>query len=94
MNISNGISVINFISQANSTAKTQKAYLWPAYNNGIVNKINRLSDKIASNISYVNPSLNENDAKNNFRDFEYNSSGKITTSPSAYYPGQYLNILA
>ncbi len=94
MNISNGISEINFISQANSAAKTQKAYLWPAYDNGIINKINRISDKITSNISYVNPSLNENNEKDTIREYEYSSSGKIKTSPSAYYPGFYLNMLA
>ena len=94
MNISNGISEINFLSNANSAVKTQKTYLWPAYNNGIVNKINRISEKIASNISYVIPSSNEDTVKNDISEYEYNSSGKIKASPSSYYPGFYLNLLA
>ena len=94
MNISTGISEINLAARANSAGKTQKAYVWPAYNNGIINRINRISDRIASNIYTAKPLTKEDIPGNIMKEAAYNSWGEVKNTPSSYYPGQYLDILA
>ena len=95
MNISTGISEINFLSGASAVQKAGKAYLWPVYNAGAVTQIQKINSETASDVRYIKPySADQNNQPSNIRHEEYASNGKIHTHSSSYYPGLFLNILA
>ena len=95
MNISTGISEINFSTGASAVQKAGKAYLWPVYNAGAVTRIQRIDRDTASDIGYIKPySAEQNDKLSNIRHEEYSPNGKIYTRSSSYYPGLFLNLLA
>ena len=95
MNISTGISEINFLAGSSSTQKAGKAYLWPVYNAGAVTQVQKISRETASDISYIKPfSGDPNDNTSHVRYEEYSSKGKVNGRPSSYHPGYYFNALA
>ena len=98
MNISTGISVINYPYHTSRGVKFNKTYLWPIYDAGSVNKIPAISSEIKSEISYIEPSNEEKNrqlavSKNSLH-IEYTSNAKALKHPSHYYPGSLFDAMA
>jgi len=96
MVLSTGISEINYLSQ---NKNLKKVYLWPKYNAGKINKINKITKRSDSNNLHINnPSTDlKKTAHLTNTPFEtlYNIKGmsyNTTTMPQK--PGSFLDVIA
>jgi hypothetical protein len=94
MNISTGISEINFPAGSTASQKAGKAYIWPVYNSGAIAGIQKVDRETASDIGYIRPYSADLNDPSALRHGEYSSNGRAQSRPSSYYPGYFLNILA
>ncbi len=91
MNISTGISEINFRSYAKGASASEKIYIWPAYNNGKVDSIHSVLKKTENNVVYTKPSPEERDRImdliKNTKQYEYTSDGIVARNRFVLQPG-------
>jgi hypothetical protein len=91
MNISSGISEINFHSYTKGTSASEKVYIWPAYNNGKVESIHSVLKRTENNAVYTKPSPEERerimDMIKNSKQYEYSSDGNIARNRFVLQPG-------
>jgi hypothetical protein len=86
MNISSGLSVINF----NGMAGRDSIYLWPAYNNGKVDRITPVIRETDSQIPYVKTSdadMEKIISANKHTVSAYGSYGQLIEQKPAVRPG-------
>lgn len=94
MNISGGISEINFLSGAGSAQKSSKVYVWPVYDSGAVTKVQKIVRETGPDISHLESYSNvRNNGTPVIDHSEYTPGARVNNRPS-YYPGYYFNALA
>lgn len=96
MNISTGISEIRTSSFYGTSPVKTKTFIWPAYTNGKVEKIQGTGSGFAKPVYYKPTPEQQNKifdlAKNSHS--EYNASGKITGTKAQPEPGSLFNAIA
>jgi hypothetical protein len=90
MNISQGLSVIQ-MPQSSSISAGAKIYLWPAYNQGPVQKPPQITREDSPRYIYKNVSAEDREnilsyAREN-RETQYTNSGYLASKPYAMLPG-------
>ena len=96
MNISTGISEINFRRTDSTSPVYEKSYIWPKYHEG---KIERVNNSISQDNGpvYYKPSLVEREKLLSLmfnREQEYSSAGKSISLNSQIKPGSFFEALA
>jgi hypothetical protein len=96
MNISTGISEINSVRFSGASPVKQKTFIWPAYTDGKVERINAAGPRPSGPVYYKPSSDDENKLLNNMKTAhgEYNSSGRISRTATPLQPGSLFNALA
>jgi hypothetical protein len=81
MNISGGISEINFPGRADGARPAEKVFIWPVYNSGRVGRINETPGRTEETFVYTRLSLGEREKLYNLSKENsepvYTSSGRL-----------------
>jgi len=96
MNISTGISEINFRRTDSTTPVYDKSYIWPKYQEGRIERVNNLISQDSEPI-YYKPSLAERERLLSLMvnsEQGYNSSGKTISLNTQIQPGSFFEALA
>lgn len=96
MNISTGISEIRTTSFSGASPVKNKTFIWPAYTDGKVEKIQGAGPRSSEPIYYKSTPEQQNkifDLVKNSQS-EYNASGRTTGSNTRIQPGSLFNAIA
>jgi len=96
MNISAGISEINFRRTDSITPVYDKSYVWPRYHEDKIEKISNLTSQESGHI-YYKPTLAEREKLLSLManpEHRYNSTGKTISLNTQIQPGSFFEALA
>lgn len=96
MNISNGLSEISFRRSGETSTVSNKAYLWPGYNAGKVQKITKAPEFRGEPVYFKPTEDKKNEIMNLISNQEpgYNSSGRVQNTRPYIEPGSLFTALA
>lgn len=96
MNISTGISEIRTASFSGTSPVKNKIFIWPAYTDGKVEKIQSVGPRSTGPIYYKSTPDQQNKILELMKNSQeaYNASGKITGSDARIQPGALFNAIA
>ena len=96
MNISTGISEINFRRADSISSVYDTSYIWPKYHEGKIDRVSGINPQDREPI-YHKPTLPEREKLLSLMfnpEREYNSSGKAVSSNLSVKPGSFFEALA
>ena len=96
MNISNGLSEISFRRSGETSAVSNKAYIWPGYNAGKVQKITKAPEFRGEPVYFKPTEEKKNEIMNLISNQEpaYNSNGRVQNARPYIEPGSLFTALA
>ncbi len=81
MRISGGISEIALSTAAGSRISSEKMFIWPLYNPGIIHKIQGVAERTKSNSTYSKPTIEDHfrllSVAHSSSAGEYNALGRL-----------------
>ena len=96
MNISTGISEINFRRTDSTSPVYEKSYIWPKYHEGKIERVNDFFSQDNGHV-YYKPSVAEREKLLNLMfqpEQEYSSTGKSVSINNQIKPGSFFEALA
>jgi len=96
MNISNGLSEISFRRSAETPSASNKAYIWPGYNAGKVQKITKSPEFHGEPVYFKPTEAKKNEIMNLISNQEpaYNANGRVQNSHPYIEPGSLFTAFA
>ncbi|HOP64056.1 MAG TPA: hypothetical protein PK358_11495 [Spirochaetota bacterium] len=96
MNISTGLSEISFNRSNETAAVSKKAYIWPGYNAGKVNKVTRAPEFRGEPVYFKPTEEKKNEIMGLISNQEpaYNSAGKVQNTKPYVEPGSLFTAFA
>ena len=96
MNISNGLSEISFRRSAETSSVSNKAYIWPGYNAGKVQKISKAPEFRGEPVYFKPTEEKKNEIMNLISNQEpaYNSNGRMQNARTYIEPGSLFTAFA
>lgn len=99
MRISSGVAEIGVSTIHGNRMIAEKAFVWPVYDAGSVNRIRGVTRRTDSNVTYTKPSPEDHiellQKADGFIELEYTPKGTIARKNSlAYQPGAFFDALA